>query len=141
MYKTLGVILIVLALVIGIVPQFTDCLSQGRTLKTVDGKMVPMKCHWTSIAEIGAAVPLALVGVFHLTSKRRETKRSVALFGLTLGALAVLFPTVLIGVCSNPDMMCNMVEKPVLILAGTLAMAASLVGMVLPSTRMEVELA
>lgn len=137
MYKTLGVVIIVLALVIGIVPQFTDCLAQGRSLKTTDGKSVPMKCHWTSMAEIGMAVPLALVGLTHFTSKRRETKRTAGLFGITLGALAVLFPTVLIGVCANPDMICNMVEKPVLILGGTLAAAASLVGMILPAYKYE----
>jgi hypothetical protein len=127
MNKILGGLIIVMALVVGIVPLFTDCLSQGRTLTTSTGAQVPMKCHWTSIAEIGVALPLALVGVLTMTSKRKETVRSLAAFGVLLGAMIILFPTVLIGVCANPMMICNMVEKPTLILSGGLAIALSLV--------------
>jgi hypothetical protein len=118
---------IVLALVIGILPAFTDCLSQGRTLELANGKTVPMKCHWTGIAEIGVAVPLGLVGISEIFSKRKETFNILSMLGVVLGALAILFPTVLIGVCANPDMLCNMIMKPVLILSGALAIGASLI--------------
>ena len=127
MNKTMGILMIVLALVIAIVPIFTDCLANGKTLTTADGRSVPMKCHWTAIAAIGMAVPLALIGVFNFTRKLKETLRSLNLIGLSLGALVILFPTVLIGVCANPDMSCNMIEKPTLILSGIVVMAASLV--------------
>lgn len=127
MNKTMGILMIVLALVIAIVPIFTDCLANGRSLKTADGRSVPMKCHWTALAEIGMAVPLAMVGVFNLTSKRKESLRNLNLMGLALGALVILFPTVLIGVCANPDMPCNLIEKPALLLSGILVMGASLV--------------
>jgi hypothetical protein len=119
--------MIALALVIAIVPIFTDCLANGKTLTTADGRSVPMKCHWTAIAEIGLAIPLALVGILNFTSKRKETLRSLNLISLALGALVILFPTVLIGVCANPDMPCNMIEKPTLILSGIVVMAASLI--------------
>ena len=69
MNKTMGILIIALALVIAIVPIFTDCLANGKSLTTADGRSVPMKCHWTAIAEIGLAVPLALIGVFNFTSK------------------------------------------------------------------------
>ena len=127
MNKVLGGLIVVLALVVGIVPYFTDCLSQGRTMTTKEGMQVPMKCHWTALAEIGVAVPLALVGVLTMTSKRKETMRSLAAFGVLAGALVVAFPTVLIGVCADPMMYCNMIEKPTLILGGILAIALSLV--------------
>ena len=130
MNKTMGILMIVLALAIAIVPLFTDCLANGRSLKTVDGKSVPMKCHWTAIAEIGMAVPLALVGVFNLTSKRKETFRNLNLLSAVLGVFVILFPTVLIGVCANPMMSCNMIMRPTLILAGTLVIGASLVTLV-----------
>lgn len=129
MNKTMGILMIVLALVIAIVPLFTDCLANGRTLTTTDGRSVPMKCHWTAIAEIGLAIPLALVGVFNLTSKRKETFSTLNILGIALGALVVLFPTVLIGVCANAMMPCNMIEKPTLILSGILVMGASLVAL------------
>src|SRR5512134_3329918 len=118
MNKTMGILMIVLALAIAIVPLFTDCLANGRSLTTADGRSVPMKCHWTALAEIGMAVPLAMVGVFNLTSKRKETFRNLNLMGLALGALVVLFPTVLIGVCANASMPCNLIEEPTLILSG-----------------------
>jgi hypothetical protein len=137
MNKTMGVLMIVLALVIAIVPLFTDCLANGRSLTTADGRSVPMKCHWTALAEIGLAVPLLLIGVFDLTSKRKETLLTLNLIGAALGALVILFPTVLIGVCANPAMPCNLVEKPTLILSGILVMGASLV--VLSGSRKIVE--
>jgi hypothetical protein len=137
MNKTMGILMIVLALVIAIVPIFTDCLANGRALTTADGRSVPMKCHWTAIAEIGLAVPLLLVGIFNFTSKRKETFRTLNLIGLALGALVIAFPTVLIGVCANKMMPCNMIELPTLILSGTLVMGASLIA--LYSTRNFIE--
>jgi len=86
-----------------------------------------MKCHWTGIAEIGVAVPLLLVGIFDITSKRKETFNLLSLMGVVLGALVILFPTVLIGVFANPEMLCNMVMKPGLVLSGSLAIIASAV--------------
>ena len=127
MNKILGGLIVVLALVVGIAPVFTDCQSQGRALKTDTGKTVPMKCHWTGIAEIGVAVPMLLVGVLSVTSKRKETIRTLAAFGVALGALAILFPTYLIGVCPNDTMVCNMIMKPILISAGVLAVGLSLI--------------
>jgi hypothetical protein len=124
----MGIGIILLALVIAIVPAFTDCQSQGRALTTEDGKTVPMKCHWTGIAELGVAIPLGLTGLFNLRKGRKDAAgRSLAVMGVASGILAILFPTFLIGVCANPDMICNLIMRPTLIAAGTLAIAASLV--------------
>jgi hypothetical protein len=127
MNRIMGGLIILLALVIGIVPAFTDCQSQGRSLTTADGRSIPMKCHWTGLAEIGVAIPLGLTGLFNLRKQRKDTSRFLAVFGLASGALAILFPTVLIGVCGNPDMICNMIMRPTMITAGILAIAASAV--------------
>jgi hypothetical protein len=127
MKKIMGGLLIVLGLVIGIVPMFTDCLSQGLALTTTTGMSVPMKCHWTAVASIGVGLMLGLAGIFSLFSKRNETFRALSGVGGASGALAIAFPTVLIGVCANPTHFCNMVEKPTLILSGILAIAASAV--------------
>jgi hypothetical protein len=127
MKKIMGGLFIVLGLVIGIVPMFTDCLSQGLALTTTTGMTVPMKCHWTAVASIGVGLMLGLVGIFSLFSKRNETFRALSGVGGASGALAIAFPTVLIGVCANPTHFCNMVEKPTLILSGIVAIAASAV--------------
>jgi hypothetical protein len=125
MNKALSIVIIVMALVIAIVPMFTDCQSQGRSLTTADGKIVAMKCHWSGLAEVGAAVPLGLTGAFGFFKQNKKTSRILSIFGVTVGALAILFPTVLIGVCANPSMICNMIMKPTLIAAGSIAIVAS----------------
>ena len=129
MNKTIGILLIILALVIGVAPLLTDCTAHGRSLTTDTGKSIPMKCHWTALAEIGVAVPLALIGLFNITSKRKETLQTLSVIGLALGVMTILFPTVLIGVCVNPDMPCRMIELPTLILSGILVIVASLIGL------------
>jgi hypothetical protein len=117
----MGFILIGLALIIGIVPLLTDCLSQGRMLTTDTGKTVPMKCHWSAIAEIAPAVGLGLVGVFNIFSKKKETYTTINMLGIALGALVIAFPTFLIGVCASNMMICNMIMRPTLLAAGTLS--------------------
>ena len=59
MNRVLGIVLVIFALGIAIVPHFTDCFSQGSVLKLANGNTQPMKCHWTAQAEIAVGVPLA----------------------------------------------------------------------------------
>ena len=134
MFKIAAAIVVVLALVVGILPLFTDCQSQGRALTLQNGKTVPMKCHWTAIAEIGMAVPLVGVGTVMGVSKRKESRRIIAGMGALLGVFVILFPTRLIGVCASADMLCNSVMKPTLIMAGILVIAIS-VGTLIYSER------
>ena len=137
MFKIAAAIIVVLALVIGIVPQFTDCQSQGRALTLQNGKTVPMKCHWTAISEIGMAVPLFGLGAVMGVSKRKESRRILAGLGTLLGIFVILLPTQLIGVCANADMLCNSVMKPTLIFSGILIIAISLVTLVISERRPE----
>jgi hypothetical protein len=137
MFKIVAAIIVVLALVIGIVPQFTDCQSQGRALTLQNGKTVPMKCHWTAIAEIGMAVPLLGLGAVTAVSKRKESRRIIAGLGTLLGLFVILLPTQLIGVCASADMLCNSVMKPTLIFSGILIIAISLVTLVISERQPE----
>ena len=128
--KAIGAVLIVLALVLGIVPQFTDCLAQGSAIQLPNGNTIPMRCHWTRQAEVAVALPLGIAGLLVIFSRRRSTLRALLLVGMALGAAAILLPAYLIGVCASEDMICNMVMKPTLLFAGILTMATSLVGVV-----------
>ena len=105
--KAAAVSLIVLALLIGVVPQFTDCQSQGKAIQLPNGGTVPMKCHWTALAEIAVAVPLLVSGIFLFFSRQRESRRNAALMSSVLGFLVMLLPALLIGVCAKPDMVCH----------------------------------
>jgi hypothetical protein len=135
--KILAATFILLALVVGIAPLFLDCQSQGRSIKLPTGMTVPMKCHWTGIAEMTMAIPLAAVGAMAISKKRKETYRVLYGLGIVLGVLVVLIPTMLIGVCANPDMLCNMVMRPLLVLSGILITAASIVGLVISERKAE----
>jgi hypothetical protein len=126
--KIAATLMIVLALVIGIVPQFTTCESQGRSLTLADGRQIPMRCQWTARAEIALAAPLLVTGLLLAFSKRRESQRWLGIIGAVLGVFTVMLPTLLIGVCGNPEMICNAVMKPTLILTGGAVTVLSLLG-------------
>jgi hypothetical protein len=130
--KIIGVVLIVAALVTAIAPPLLDCESNGRALTLQNGMQVPMKCHWTGQAAQGMALPLFAVGALVLVNKRREVIRNLGIVGMGLGALAILLPTALIGVCANPDMICNSTMRPLLILTGTIVGLASAAAVFLP---------
>ncbi len=121
--RVVAAILIIAALVVAIVPQFTDCLSQGRTLQLANGNTTPMKCHWTAQAMIALGTLLAGVGVLLAFSKRRESQRHLGLLAGLSGVVVVLVPTVIIGVCANNAMLCNSLMQPILILSGVITAA------------------
>jgi hypothetical protein len=127
--KATAALIVVLALVIGVVPQFTDCASQGRNLVMGNGKIVPMKCHWTAIAEIVIAGSLLAVAGMMLVSKAKEAKRYLNIMTIVLGAFSALIATTLIGVCASSDMLCNSVMLPTMILSGLLVMAIGAVSL------------
>ena len=124
--KIAAVIIVILSLVIGIVPQFTDCQSQGKALELKDGRMVPMKCHWTGQGELALSMPFLGLGALLGFTRRRESYISLGVLGSVLGSFVILLPTALIGVCANPDMICNSVMKPTLILSGIVLIVTSL---------------
>ena len=135
--KVAAGVIILLAVVVGIIPQFTDCQSQGRAIELPNGKSLPMKCHWTARAEIALAVPLLLSGVSLLLSRRKESSRQQAAMTMALGLFVVLLPTVLIGVCAKADMVCHALMKPMLTLAGILVVALGALCFLLASRQKE----
>lgn len=84
-----------------------------------------MKCHWAGIAEVAAAIPLGLAGIYALRARRRETLRFAGIVGAVSAVMAILLPTALIGTCGNPMMICNVLMRPTLLASGILAFLAS----------------
>jgi len=127
--KIIGAILVVLALAVAIVPQYTDCLSQGLAITMPSGATMPMKCHWTRQAELATAGPLAAVGVLMGLSKRKRTIRALGIVGIVVGVFVILLPSTLIGVCAGDQMICNMVMRPSLTLGGILVIVTSVIAL------------
>ena len=127
--KFLGVIVVVLALMAAVVPQFTDC---SDLLQSANGRTTFMKCHWTALAELGAAVPLIAVG-FMMTAfnRRKQTTQVLSIMGIILGAFVIMLPNYLIGVCATPTMVCRTAMQPALTALGGLIVGNSLLGVVL----------
>jgi hypothetical protein len=128
--KLFGVVLVVVALAIALVPAFTDCQSQGKSITLANGKTIPMKCHWTAKAEIGVGAPMLAVGAMLGFSRRKSALFSLSLVGAVLGAAAILVPNTLIGVCAS-GMPCHTVMQPTLTVLGGVAIAASIGGFII----------
>ena len=102
--RVVAVLVVAVALVIGVVPQFTHCKT-GSTMSanapaatppagTTTGagpvataKATPMRCYWTARAELGLALPLAAAGVLFFFSRRKETRRALAVLVCALGVV------------------------------------------------------
>jgi uncharacterized membrane protein YeiB len=159
--KVLAVLLMIVALAIIIVPQFTNCeygkehpasinmktsdtsavvqyASMGSMDTTAAEASVPyrmMKCFWSARAEIIAGVPLFALGVFLLFARRRETFRVIGVVATLIGILTILIPTTVVGTCMNPDMVCNTQMKPTLFICGGITVALGIAVLVLGETR------
>jgi len=122
--KYLGIPIFGLALVTGILPQFTDCAG---VLKFANGMTALMKCHWTAIAELALSVSLAALGALLFFGKRNETRRSLSIVSAIVGVFVALIPTTLIGVCKNNMMACRNLMLPALVLSGALVVVGAVV--------------
>ncbi|MCR4394203.1 MAG: DUF4418 family protein [Dehalococcoidales bacterium] len=135
MNKLLGAVLVVLALAIAIIPAYTDCQSQGKSLTLANGKTVPMKCHWTGVSEIAVGAPLFFTGLLAVFNRRKQNLFSLGLLAAVLGVLAILLPNKLIGVCQT-TMLCNTVMQPALTVMGSVVILGG-AGMMLFSRKGE----
>lgn len=130
MFRYLGIFIVVLAITVAVVPHFTDCQSQGKMVTLANGNTTSMKCHWTGVAEIGAAIPLGVVGVAMIAGRRRETMMYMSFAGLAIAGVILALPNGLIGTCATPTMICNTLMKPALNLMGGLVGLTAAVGLV-----------
>ena len=130
--KVLGILIMVLAALIAVVPIFYNCQHDGKSLSLANGRQVPMKCFRAAMAAIAMALPILGVGTLQAFSRQQETRRSLSALGVLLGVSVILLPTALIGVCMHPDASCNLVMKPALIFMGILVIGLSLASLAIP---------
>jgi hypothetical protein len=124
-------ILILMGILIAIVPQFTNCGSEGKEIALPNGKTVPMKCFWTGRSELIPGIILLALGVMMLIARHRESRLLLSIAALVAGIFVILMPTFIIGTCATPTMVCNTLMKPIVLVLGALAILASIGGLVL----------
>jgi hypothetical protein len=81
----------------------------------VAGDMI-MKCFWTARAELGIGISIAILGGLSLAFKSPLVRLGLALASLLNAALALLIPTVLIGVCEHRHADCRVLALPALLI-------------------------
>jgi hypothetical protein len=152
--KVLAILIVIAGLVVAIAPQYTNCEAQGGTMPTattmvasttlsplttmasmqtsVATTIVPkMKCLWSARGALVVGVSLAVVGALLFFARRKETRRALSIVGALLGLSAILLPTTLIGTCASDGAVCNTTMKPIMLVAGGLAVAASVLILVI----------
>ena len=130
MARAVAVLAAIFGLLIAIVPQFILPVCSA-SLETKAGTLVPMKCFWTARAELAVGALIVLTGLLLFVSRDWTTTRSLHILLSGLGIVALLIPTVLIGVCANPTMACHIGTLPALIVEGSLVTVIGLAGIAL----------
>jgi len=163
--RVLAVLIIIVALVIIIVPQFTNCeankdskamedmgaavttagvsyasMASPEAMASPAAATTPyrmMKCYWTAHAEIVVGVPLIAIGVLLFFARRKETTRVLGILAAILGVLTILIPTSIIGTCLNDQMVCNTEMRPTLLIAGAITVALGIAVLVMGEMKRE----
>ncbi|MFP3042780.1 DUF4418 family protein [Treponema primitia] len=120
-------IIIGLLIAIGPLTLFPVCEVMGTMI---------MKCFWTARAELGIGLVIAILGALGLWFKSPQIRLGLGI-GVFLNALlALLIPTVLIGVCDHGHASCRVLTLPALtVLSNLLLLGAIINGLVLVKTK------
>ncbi|HOG46541.1 MAG TPA: DUF4418 family protein [Anaerolineae bacterium] len=130
--KLIAALLLASALLVAGIPYLSNCQHDGKMLALANGSQAPMRCYWTARGEVALAVPLAGLALALGVSRRKETRRLLALPGALLGLGVAALPTYLIGTCTMAEASCNLVMKPALALLGIVVAASSLAAGAIP---------
>lgn len=90
----------------------------------------PMKCFWTARAELGVGIAIVILGILLLLVSVNQIRFRISIGVGTLGILALLIPTVLIGVCKSSRMGCRALTLPALVILNSFVIVISVVNAV-----------
>ena len=103
----------------------TAMQGQVEHMHTGVGKI--MKCFWTGRAEVGVGCLIIAIGILMLFCQKIFLRMGLSMAIACISLFALAIPTVLIGVCDNQMMRCNMGAKPALVLLSLLLFIVALV--------------
>lgn len=109
-----GIIFIILGLLVAVGPHTLFPVCGAR-----DGKF--MKCHWTSQAELGLGLIIAVLWLLLILFASRQLRIGISIGILLNAILVLLIPNLLIGVCGGLHMNCRSLTLPALNILGVSA--------------------
>ena len=117
-----GALLVLLGILIILTPWiiFPVCEMEGSYVVTAAGMKLPMTCGWAARAESGVGALIVAAGGLLIARSSAETRQAVGIFSMVTGALVVLFPTFLIGMCKVATHPCRMTTLPALEVLGVI---------------------
>lgn len=115
--KVIAVVTVGLGLIAAIGPRTIFPVCSAAEMK--------MKCYYTAQWELVVGLVAALVGVGLILINDKKIRTVLSVIEIALGALIVLIPTAIVGVCSSPMMHCVSVTRPALIVTGVLEIVTS----------------
>jgi len=117
-----GALLVLLGIIIILTPWiiFPVCEMEGSYVVTSTGMKLPMTCGWSARAESGIGALIVVAGALLIARSTRETRQAVGIFTIAMGALVILFPTFLIGMCKVATHPCRMTTLPALEILGVI---------------------
>lgn len=117
-----GGLLVLLGILIILTPWiiFPVCEMEGSYVVTAAGMKLPMTCGWAARAESGVGALIVVAGGLLIARSSPETRQAVGIFSMVTGALVVLFPTFLIGMCKVATHPCRMTTLPALEVLGVI---------------------
>jgi hypothetical protein len=117
-----GALLVLLGIIIILTPWiiFPVCEMEGSFVVTAAGAKLPMTCGWSARADSGIGALIVVAGGLLIARSTRETRQAVGVFTIAMGALVILFPTLLIGMCKVATHPCRMTTLPALEILGVI---------------------
>lgn len=77
-------------------------------LELASGSSVPMKCHWTFVADTFVPIAGVIIAIMAITCKDQSGRRASAIGYIATAAIAACMPAPFaIGLCAKTEMQCH----------------------------------
>ncbi len=109
---TVGVLSIILGVVVALIPNvlFPVCESMDKK----------MSCYYTSKAEIGIGVLIAILGLIYVFIENKDIRVGITIAQVLNSTLVLLFPLAITGLCKMHTMACRVKTLPALIVVSVI---------------------
>jgi hypothetical protein len=84
-------------------------------------------CNKTADVEIYIGLSIVLEGILIFFIRNFAARLIFSIAGIISGLFTILVPTVIVGVCANPNMACNRTTRPALIILGSFTILFSII--------------